>query len=104
MQPVYSIIESKNAYKNLIFISENFKYYLVRTIVIAMILATSYIIPSVTTMISLVGSVTGTLISIIYPVVIYNYTFRNSQKKSLKRKFNILYLLVGGTFGVIGLI
>jgi len=60
------------------------------------------LIPNITVMLSIVGSISGTLISIIVPAVIYNTAYKDSEKKASKRQMNNIFMIIGTAFGTIG--
>lgn len=55
-------------------------------------------------MLSIVGSISGTIISIIVPVMLFNKAYEHSEKKQKTRKFNMIFMGIGCIFGTIGFI
>ncbi|CDW73229.1 UNKNOWN [Stylonychia lemnae] len=100
--PVFQIMEDDHKYKNIARIGENTKFFLFRTLIIALILGFSMLIPNITVMLSIVGSISGTLISVIVPAVMYNTAYKDSEKKSFRRKMNVIFMIIGSVFGTIG--
>eukprot|EP00347_Sterkiella_histriomuscorum_P009027 403342809 len=102
--PGCQLVENYQWYKEINRINSTFKFMLFRVLQVCVTLVVSILIPNITIMLSLIGNLCGTIISVILPVLFYNKAFEKSEKKKNIKKFNIVYLLFGTTFGVIGLI
>ena len=84
--------------------TEDQKLIINRTLLIFGVLIVSSIFPNITLVMSISGSICGTLISIIFPVLLFNKAYENSKKKSRLRKINYLVLTIGAFFGTLGFI
>jgi hypothetical protein len=104
LMPVFSVIENYNCFKNCHWCKNESKPYFARLVTVLLIWACGLPVPNIGTMISFGGSISGTIITIIIPVFLYNEAFKNSPKKAGKRRFNQAYLIFGVILGCFGLI
>ena len=104
IMPVFQLIESYKFYTNFTYLSEPNKYLVERTLLVLLVLISTIVFPSVSVVLSISGCITGTLLSIIFPVFYFNKAFKDSENKSYLRKINYFVLVIGSAFGTIGLI
>jgi hypothetical protein len=63
------------------FIGENGKMYLGRICLVSFILIGASLFSSILQIMTIVGSISGTIIQVILPVIMYNKAYENSPRK-----------------------
>lgn len=80
IQPVFSLIESKSWYTNLDY---KIKFPLARIAVVILTIYVSVMLPDIHLILSLSGSISGTLISVVVPILFYNKAFEFADSSNL---------------------
>jgi len=81
-QPVFAMIESYNWFKSITLDKNGYiKYLSERTLVVILTIVITLLFPNLSLVLQLSGSVTGTLISVVLPVLFYNraYSFPKGE-------------------------
>lgn len=76
--------------------------YTIRGLVVFSILLCSLLIPNIAIMLSIVGNITGTLISVVFPVIVFNKAYEKSEKKQRQIILNWVFMVMGLICGSIG--
>ena len=64
----------------------NLVYYVTRTIIVILITLCSFIVPNINIMLVLGGSILGTIVTVIIPVLFYNRAYSDSFKNLEKER------------------
>ena len=119
IQPVFYIIEETKFYRSFLSydnpVGELVQYCTMRTTLVAFVLGFSYLMPSINLILQISGSISGTIITVIMPVLFYNRAYTDSDKNMMRdlgspgtdkrskvKMFNLLVLAVGCWVGAIG--
>ena len=80
--PICKVIEKYECYAKNKWMPKDGKFVISRSLLAFCILLISIVFPSVSVLLSLTGSILGTLISIVLPVLFYNKAYEHSERKS----------------------
>ena len=87
IQPIFYIIEESSLYKKLLDLKEEsysfmqwVQYCGTRTALVVLILFFSFIVPNINILLQVSGSISGTIITVIMPVVFYNRAYSDTEK------------------------
>lgn len=104
IQPVYSLLESKKWFKDIEMEKET-KTSLMRILIVFFTILISDMLPNIHAVLSLTGSFTGTLISIVVPVLFYNKAYESKkEKRKWIIRLNYAVLTIGSVIGSIGFV
>jgi hypothetical protein len=84
IQPVFSLVECKDWYSNMKVVDGKIKFAIVRIVLVAITVYISVILPDIHLVLSLSGSITGTLISVVVPILFYNKAFEFADESNLQ--------------------
>jgi len=80
--PALNIFEDYKSYQNFRYMSETAKRFIVRSMVVTCILFSTLLFPNINILLSLAGAITGTVVSVVLPVMLYNKTYEHNDKKA----------------------
>lgn len=69
---------------------------------VVFILFFSFLVPNINILLQVSGSISGTIITVIMPVVFYNKAYSETNERSGIQMFNNLILIIGCLVGLIG--
>ena len=97
IQPVYNVIENYKWYKSIkIDAGDHIKFLLVRISIVAFTIWISTCLPNINSVLQITGSASGSLITIILPVLYYNKAYETPKRHNFDQEEESMNLLPQG--------
>jgi len=112
IQPIFNILENFKRFKEFDLVSEELKFYFERISVVAVTVVGALLLPNVNVVLQFTGSIGGTLIGVVLPIMLYHKAYAVASSRAEYRyvkpadwKRNLVsyvVFIVGTAIGVVG--
>ena len=112
IQPIFNILENFQRFKDFDLFGEETKFYVQRALVVGVSIIGAILLPNVNVVLQFTGSIGGTLIGVVIPIMLYHKAYevassraehRYVKPQDWKRNFlSYVVFVVGTAIGIIG--